>query len=46
VSEKQIRAVKGTHDILPDSDTGTYFAAGVRLGSTLRVGPALTPEGR
>jgi hypothetical protein len=31
-----------THDILPDSDTGTYFAAGVRLGSTLRIGPALT----
>jgi hypothetical protein len=24
-----------TYDILPDSDTGTYFAAGVRVGSTL-----------
>ena len=24
-----------TYDILPASDTGTYFAAGVRLGSTL-----------
>jgi hypothetical protein len=24
-----------THDILPDSDTGSYFAAGVLLGSTL-----------
>jgi hypothetical protein len=35
-----------THDILPDSDTGTYFAAGVRLGSTLRIGPALTPGDR
>jgi hypothetical protein len=35
-----------THDILPDSDTGTYFAAGVRLGSTLRIGPALTAADR
>jgi hypothetical protein len=24
-----------TYDILPDSDTGTYFAAGVLIGSTL-----------
>jgi hypothetical protein len=24
-----------TYDILPASDTGTYFAAGVRIGSTL-----------
>jgi hypothetical protein len=24
-----------TYDILPDSDTGTYFARGVWLGSTL-----------
>ena len=24
-----------THDILPDSDTGTYFAGGVLIGSTL-----------
>jgi hypothetical protein len=24
-----------THDILPASDTGSYFAAGVRIGSTL-----------
>jgi hypothetical protein len=26
-----------TFDILPESDTGTYFAAGVQLGSTLFV---------
>jgi hypothetical protein len=24
-----------TFDILPESDTGTYFAAGIQLGSTL-----------
>jgi len=24
-----------TYDILPDSDTGTYFAGGVLIGSTL-----------
>jgi hypothetical protein len=24
-----------TFDILPDSDTGTYFAGGVHVGSTL-----------
>jgi len=24
-----------THDILPDSDTGTYFASGALVGSTL-----------
>jgi hypothetical protein len=24
-----------THDILPDSDTGSYFASGVKIGSTL-----------
>ena len=24
-----------THDILPDSSTGTYFAAGALIGSTL-----------
>lgn len=24
-----------THDILPDSETGTYFAGGVQIGSTL-----------
>jgi hypothetical protein len=24
-----------TYDILPDSDTGTYFAAGMQIGSTL-----------
>jgi hypothetical protein len=29
-----------TYDILPDSDTGTYFAAGVLIGSTLARGPA------
>jgi hypothetical protein len=26
-----------TYDILPDSDTGTYFAASVLIGSTLAV---------
>ena len=25
-----------TYDVLPDSDTGTYFAGGVLIGSTLR----------
>jgi hypothetical protein len=25
-----------TYDILPASDSGTYFAAGVRVGSTLK----------
>jgi hypothetical protein len=29
-------AYAATYDILPDSDTGTYFAAGVQIGSTLR----------
>jgi hypothetical protein len=27
-----------TYDILPDSDTGTYFAAGALIGSTLEAG--------
>ena len=33
-----------TYDILPDSDTGSYFAAGVLLASTLaeRAGSAQT----
>jgi hypothetical protein len=36
VSVEQIPYEHGhTHDILPDSDTGTYFAGGVRMGSTL-----------
>jgi hypothetical protein len=30
-----------TYDVLPDSDTGTYFAAGVLIGSTLAAGAAL-----
>jgi len=30
-----------TYDILPDSDTGAYFAAGVLIGSTLAVDPQL-----
>lgn len=30
-----------TYDILPDSDTGTYFAGGVLIGSTLSRGVAL-----
>lgn len=34
-----------THDILPDSDTGGYFAAGVLIGSTLR-GSVHTGESR
>jgi hypothetical protein len=29
-----------TYDILPDSDTGTYFAGGVLIGSTLSPGGA------
>jgi hypothetical protein len=28
-----------TYDILPDSSTGTYFAAGALIGSTLLVPP-------
>jgi hypothetical protein len=28
-----------TYDILPDSDTGTYFAGGARIGSTLHAAP-------
>jgi hypothetical protein len=28
-----------THDILPDSDSGAYFASGVLVGSTLRPTP-------
>jgi hypothetical protein len=40
-----------THDILPDSDTGTYFAAGALIGSTLArdarpVGEATEPMSR
>jgi len=30
---------KHTYDILPDSDTGTYFAAGARIGSTMTTPP-------
>jgi hypothetical protein len=30
-----------TYDILPDSDTGTYFAAGVLIGSTLAASTAV-----
>jgi hypothetical protein len=29
-----------TYDILPDSDTGTYFAAGMQIGSTLASAPS------
>ncbi len=32
-----------TYDILPDSDTGTYFAAGALVGSTLSQDPVLAP---
>jgi hypothetical protein len=28
-------AYEATYDILPASDTGTYFAAGMQIGSTL-----------
>ena len=28
-------APRGTYDILPDSDTGAYFAGGLLIGSTL-----------
>jgi hypothetical protein len=31
-----------TYDILPDSDTGTYFAAGALIGSTLAGRPRPT----
>jgi hypothetical protein len=34
-----------TYDILPDSDTGTYFAAGALIGSTLSK-PATQDFGR
>jgi hypothetical protein len=41
VSVEQIPYAHGhTYDILPDSDTGTYFAAGVRMGSTLFAVPS------
>lgn len=30
-----------TYDILPDSDTGTYFAGGVLIGSTMAPPPAV-----
>jgi hypothetical protein len=30
-----------TYDILPDSESGAYFAAGVLIGSTLSKGDAL-----
>ncbi len=35
-----------THDVLPDSDTGSYFAGGVLVGSTLAplAHPVLTPS--
>jgi hypothetical protein len=32
---------EATYDILPDSDTGAYFAGGVLIGSTLARGAAL-----
>lgn len=32
-----------THDILPDSDSGVYFAAGAAVGSTLHRAPARCP---
>ena len=33
-----------TYDILPGSDTGTYYASGVLVGSTLARGTSLVPE--
>ena len=32
---------EATHDILPDSDSGAYFAAGVLVGSTMKARPAV-----
>jgi hypothetical protein len=34
-----------TYDILPDSDSGTYFAGGVLVGSTLGGAPAAASLG-
>lgn len=34
---------EATYDILPDSDTGTYFASGVLIGSTLSPAAVLVP---
>lgn len=36
--ERIAYAHDATYDILPDSDTGAYFAAGVLIGSTLAAG--------
>lgn len=36
-------AYEATYDILPASDTGTYFAAGVQIGSTLKSDTADMP---
>jgi hypothetical protein len=33
-----------TYDILPNSDTGAYFAGGALVGSTLKSVPAQVPE--
>ena len=33
-----------TYDILPGSSTGTYFAAGALVGSTLATGSASSPR--
>ena len=34
-----------TYDILPDSDTGTYFAAGALIGSTMAKPPVSNAVG-
>jgi hypothetical protein len=34
-----------TYDILPDSDTGTYFAAGALIGSTMAKPPVRNVSG-
>jgi hypothetical protein len=39
-SESIPYAHDATYDILPDSDSGAYFAGGVLIGSTLAQSPA------
>ncbi len=48
VEVRSVRAIPYSHpytyDILPDSDTGTYFAAGVLIGSTLSTAAPVEGE--
>jgi hypothetical protein len=39
--ERIAYAHEATYDVLPDSDSGAYFAGGVLIGSTLATNPAL-----